>query len=170
MALRRGDRILVDTNVILEAHRVGCWRPMAMEFSLITVEKVIEETQTGHQNRLSDQIIEEAALRDSFQHIADPGRVERAAIDIEFPDHGLDDGEYHLVAYAATLCDEPAWLLNSPDKGTIRFCSRAEWLDRLISLQAMTDLLGLPHGRQLRGNYMQSWLDIEINKFRFGLY
>jgi hypothetical protein len=34
----------------------------------------------------------------------------------------------------------------------------------------MTDLLGLPHGRQLRGNYKRSWLDTEINNFRFGLY
>jgi hypothetical protein len=82
---------MVDTNVILEAHRVGCWRAMATEFSLITVEKVIEETQTGHQNRSSDQVIDEAALRDSFHHIADPGRVEQAAIDIDFPGHGLDD-------------------------------------------------------------------------------
>ncbi len=169
MALRRGDRVLVDTNVSLEAHRVGCWRPMAMEFNLITVEKVIEESQTGHQNRSPEQMIDEATLRGSFHHIAAPRRVERAAIDIDFPDHGLDEGEYHLVAYAATISDEPAWLLNSPDKGTIRFCNRAEWLDRLIALQTMTDLLGLPHGKQLRGHYTQSWLETEIAKFRFGL-
>ena len=169
MALRRGDRVLVDTNVILEAHRVGCWRPMATQFRLITVEKVIEETQTGHQNRSTDQNIDETALRDSFCHIAAPDKVERAAIDIDFPDHGLDDGEYHLVAYAATIGDEQAWLLNSPDRGTIRLCSRAQWLDRLVALQTMTDLLGLPHGRQLRGNYKRSWLETEINRFRFGL-
>jgi len=169
MALRRGDRVLVDTNVILEAHRLGCWRAMATEFSLITVEKVIEETQTGHQNRSTDQTIDATELRSSFDHIADPGLEQRAVIDIEFPDHGLDDGEYHLVAYAATIGDEPAWLLNSPDKGTIRLCSRAEWLDRLVALEVMIDLLGLPHGRQLRGNYTRSWLETEINRFRFGL-
>ena len=110
----------MDTNVILETHRVGCWRPMATEFSLITVEKVIEETQTGHQNRSTDQIIDETALRDSFDHVAASSLEQRAAIDIGFPDHGLDDGEYHLVAEAATISDEPAWFLKSPGFSELR--------------------------------------------------
>lgn len=170
MALNRGDRILLDTNVILEAHRVACWRAMVNEFRLSTVEKVIEETQTGHQNRSPELRIDELALRDSFETIAAPTREQLAIIDIEYPGHGLDDGEYHLVAYAATIENDAAWLLNSPDKGTIRFCSRAAWLDRLTSLQAMTATLGLPHGNRMRGNYTQSWLETQINQFRFGLY
>lgn len=170
MALQRGDRVLLDTNVILEAHRVGCWRAIASEFQLITVEKVVEETQTGHQNRSPEQNVDEHALRGSLHLVATVSREQTAAIDIEYPDHGLDEGEHHLVAYAATLRDQPAWLLNSPDKGTIRFCSRADWLDRLVSLQAMSDTLGLPHGKQLRGNYTQSWLETQINPLRFGLY
>jgi len=167
MALRRGDRILVDTNVIIEAHRVRCWRAVASEFRLITAEKVIEETQTGHQNRSPEQNIDEAVLRASFHQIHDVTRSQLAAIDIDYEDHGLDDGEHHLVALAASL-DGAAWLLNSPDNGTIRFCSRAEWLDRMVSLQAMTNTLGLPHGQRLRGNHTEHWLRRQINEFRFG--
>lgn len=170
MALNRGDRVLLDTNVILEACRVGCWRAVASEFQLITVEKVIEETQTGHQNRSPEQNVDESALREHLHHIAVVTREQTAAIDLDYPDHGLDEGEHHLVAYAATLGNQPIWLLNSPDKGTIRFCSRAEWLDRLVSLQAMTDTLGLPHGRKMRGNYTRSWLETQVNPFRFGQY
>jgi len=170
MALNRADQVLLDTNVILEAHRVGCWRAIASEFQLITVEKVIEETQTGHQNRAPEQNVDEAALREGLHHVAVVTREQLAAIDLEYPDHGLDDGEHHLVAFAATLGAQPVWMLNSPDKGTIRLCSRANWLDRLVSLQAMSDTLGLPHGKQLRGNYTQSWLETQINPLRFGLY
>lgn len=168
MALRRGDSILVDTNVIIEAHRVGCWLAMASQFKLITVEKVIEETQTGHQNRSPEQNIHEGELRAGFHQISAVTRVQLATIDLDYLDHGLDDGEHHLVALAASL-DDGGWLLNSPDKGTIRFCSRAGWLDRLIALETMTDMLGLPHGRRLRGNHTASWLRHQVNQFRFGL-
>ncbi|MDA3934204.1 MAG: hypothetical protein PF630_07770 [Gammaproteobacteria bacterium] len=168
MALQRGERILVDTNVIIEAHRVGCWNAMVSQFKLITVEKVIEETQTGHQNRLPEQNINEAELRAGFHQISTVTRTQLATIDLDYVDHGLDDGEHHLVALAATL-EDAMWLLNSPDKGTIRFCSRAGWLDRLTSLEAMADAHGLPHGRHLRGNHTNGWLRRQINQFRFGL-
>lgn len=168
MALRRGDWILVDTNVIIEAQRVGCWGAMASEFALITVEKVIEETQTGHQNRSPEQNIHEGELRSGFHRISAVTRTQLATIDLDYADHGLDDGEHHLVALASSL-DDAAWLLNSPDTGTIRFCSRVGWLDRLISLEAMTDTLGLPHGQRLRGNHTEAWLRRQINRFRFGL-
>lgn len=114
--------------------------------------------------------MDESALREHLHHIAVVTREQTAAIDLDYPDHGLDEGEHHLVAYAATLGNQPIWLLNSPDKGTIRFCSRAEWLGRLVSLQAMTDTLGLPHGRKMRGNYTRSWLETQVNPFRFGQY
>lgn len=168
MVPRRGDRILVDTNVIIEAHRVGCWRGMASEFRLITVKKVVEETQTGHQNRSQEQKIDQTDLRSQLSHIAAVERVQLAEIDIHYPEHGLDAGEHHLVAFARTL-KEPAWLLNSPDKGSIRFCSRADWLDRLISLEAMANVLGMRHASRLRANHTEGWLRHEINLFRFGL-
>lgn len=168
MAVRRGDFILVDTNVIIEAHRVNCWPAMASQFKLITVEKVIEETQTGHQNRSPEQNVHEAELRAGFHQIRTVSRRQLAKIDLDYLGHGLDDGEHHLMALASSL-EDVAWLLNSPDKGTIRFCSRAGWLDRLISLEAMADTLGLPHGRRLRGNHTEGWLRRQVNQFRFGL-
>lgn len=170
MALRRGDRILVDTNVTLESHRIDCWQAVVGEFQLLTVEKVIEETQTGHQRRSPEVQIDESTLRQTFQQIALVSRKQIAVFNLEHPDHGLDDGERDLVIYAASLSDEPYWLLNSPDKGTIRFCNEVNWLDRLGSLEAMAATLSLPHVSKLRGNYTASWLRQQINQFRFGLY
>jgi hypothetical protein len=169
MGPARGDRILLDTNVILAAHRQGCWAAMAGAYRLITVEKVIEETQTGQQQRRPEQNIDKADLRASFTHVASVTREQLAEIDIEFPDHGLDPGEHHLVAHAATLGVGDAWLINSPDKGTIRFCSRSQWLDRLISLEAMAERLGMRIADQLPTNFSESWLRQVINQFRFGL-
>lgn len=40
-------RVFVDTNVILEAFRVGCWSSLATTFSIETVEKCVEEALTG---------------------------------------------------------------------------------------------------------------------------
>lgn len=168
MTLQRGDLILVDTNVIIEAHRVRCWAGMANQFRLVTVAEVFKETQTGHQNRTEEQNVDPALLREQLSQIAEVNKTELATIDIDFPDHGLDPGEHHLVAYARTL-EEPAWLLNSPDIGTIRVCNQAGWLDQLISLEAMATTLGMPHRNQLRGNYTEAWLRREVNKSRFGL-
>lgn len=69
MGLECGDQILLDTNVILAAHRLGCWEPMAREYRLVTVEKVIEETQTGYQQRSPEQEIDETTLRASLSHL-----------------------------------------------------------------------------------------------------
>lgn len=41
-------RVFVDTNVILEANRVGCWTSICNRYSVETVEKCIEEVLTGN--------------------------------------------------------------------------------------------------------------------------
>ena len=51
--------VLIDTCVIFEAHRVNCWNNLANQFKLVTVEKVIEETQNGYLNRAASQTINE---------------------------------------------------------------------------------------------------------------
>jgi len=40
-------RVFVDTNIILEAVRTGCWMALTTTFSIETVEKCIEEALTG---------------------------------------------------------------------------------------------------------------------------
>ena len=41
------DRVFVDTNVILEAFRTGCWAAICERYAVETVEKCIEEALTG---------------------------------------------------------------------------------------------------------------------------
>ncbi len=45
----RGTPVLVDTNVIIESHRVGVWKALAGGYRVETVEDRVTETQTGFQ-------------------------------------------------------------------------------------------------------------------------
>ena len=46
--------VLVDTNVILEAHRTGTWRALTGGYRVETVEECVTETQTGFQRRRTE--------------------------------------------------------------------------------------------------------------------
>jgi len=46
-----GKRVFVDTNVIIEAHRVGCWNALCGSFSIETVEKCLQEATSGHSDK-----------------------------------------------------------------------------------------------------------------------
>ena len=61
MARHRGT-VLVDTNVILEAHRAGVWRALAGGYPVETVEECVTETQTGYQRRSPERRIDEPAM------------------------------------------------------------------------------------------------------------
>ncbi len=45
--VRHRGTVLVDTNVILEAHRTGFWPALTGGYGVETVEDCVTETQTG---------------------------------------------------------------------------------------------------------------------------
>lgn len=169
MVYQQGDIVLIDTNVIIEAHRIRCWNALAEHFNLHSVEKVIEETQTGFQNRSPEQDIEEANLRDSIAHIAIVGDVAIAAFNLAYGHPNLDDGERHLLVYADSLDVGDVWRLNSPDMAAVRFAHSQKWLDRLVSLEAMIDRFRIRTRRELRRNYTEQWLQSKKTDLRLGL-
>ncbi len=89
MSFRPGQIVLVDTNVIIEAHRTGCWKGLTGYFAIHTVEKIVEETQTGYQNRDPEQTIDEAALRKACKHIANISDTQRVQFQIDHPKAAL---------------------------------------------------------------------------------
>lgn len=151
-----GQIVLVDTMVILEAHRVGCWTPLAQFFALHTVEKVLEETQTGYQNRSVELEIDPRLLRSTFKNIVEINDLARAKFGFQYPGTQLDPGERDLAIYSGMLDPDQVWWLNSPDNATLRHAKSRGWLDRLVSLETMYKRLGrtLP----LRGNFTETWL------------
>jgi hypothetical protein len=49
--MTRGDIVLMDTNVIMEAYRTRCWGSLVNTFKVETVEKCWEEAATGDKRR-----------------------------------------------------------------------------------------------------------------------
>lgn len=164
--------VLVDTNVILEAHRVGCWVALSQYFALHTVEEVITETQTGYQNRAPEQTIDEATLRKQLRHVEPINETQQADLAIDYPDAVLDAGERDLVIYAGLLTQATpsisVWFLNSPDIATIRHAHRRQWLDHLISLEEMSQHLKLKAKLNLKNNYTRTWLSSQKIQFITG--
>lgn len=161
------QRLLVDTNVIIEAHRTGCWNTIANYFAIETVEKVIEETQTGAQNRSPETWIDEATLRGSMQFVVVITDEMRARFHEAFPTAVLDPGELDLLVYAGTLGAD-AWLLNSPDMAAVRHAHQRGWLDRMVSLESINGHLKGRLRFGLRDNYSEQWLSIRKARLILG--
>ena len=47
-SVRPGLVVLVDTNVIIEAHRTAAWAALIGAYGVETVEDCVTETQTGY--------------------------------------------------------------------------------------------------------------------------
>jgi hypothetical protein len=164
----KNDIVLIDTNVIIEAHRLNCWNPLAEYFNLHTVEKVIEETQTGYQNRKPEQLIDPNALRDSFGHIQTISELQVIKFDMANISQPLDAGEKQLIIYAHTI-QKKVWFLNSPDIAAVKYACKHGWGDSLISLEAMTKHLSCRLKVNLERNYTEGWLSQKKLQFNTGV-
>lgn len=162
------QRVLVDTNVIIEAHRTGCWNTIANYFHLETVEKVIEETQTGAQNRAPETHIDVKKLRASMHYVATVTDVMRAKFNEDFPGVLLDPGERDLVIYAGSIPVAEIWLLNSPDMAAVRHAYSRGWIEKLVSLEVLNAHLKGKLNASLRDNYSEGWLSSRRTRLILG--
>ncbi len=154
MARHRGTA-LVDTNVILEAHRTGSWRALAGGYAVETVEDCVTETQTGFQRRRPENRIDQAELRDRLAAVHEVGEVERAELAIRVSDIALDRGEASLWAHALGRGDD--WILCGPDRASLRCGVRLGCRERLVSLERLLDEAGHRPGTALREAYTSRW-------------
>jgi hypothetical protein len=156
VARSRGP-VLVDTNVIIEAWRVGAWRALCGGYQVETVEECVIETQTGFQNRRPEQQIERQTLLAGLKAVHKVSDAERAAALIRDGEIAmLDEGEKALWAHLLTRSD--AWVVCGPDKASLRIGIRANVRDRLISLERLLDDAGFRSKAPLRSAYRQDWL------------
>ncbi len=147
----------MDTNVILECHRIGAWPALTGGYDVETVEDCIVETQTGFQRRNPAQQITEADLRASLRAVHPVIDVQRAGVDLRAPDIALDAGERSLWAHA--LGRDDAWVLCGPDKASMRFGVRLGLRDRLVALETLLVDAGHRPKLALRPAYTAQWLN-----------
>lgn len=167
-------RVFVDTNVILEAFRIGCWSALTSTFSVETVEKCVEEALTGdpadprHVAVDRDVLVEGLAAR----HAVDKRTLARFAL-AHPASAGLDDGELHLLAWlhGQGLVATAKLLLSTADKAAIVAAGRLDWLDLVTSLEQLAQQAGVARMQldQMARHYRQQWLDEIKVKVRLGI-
>lgn len=156
-AVRTGGLVLVDTNVIIEAHRKGTWSVLSRGYQLETMEECVTETNTGFKLRRKEQDIDAGQLHGTLA--ADHAVSEREVVELDIKVAGtaLDLGEKLL--WARALARHSNWLLCGPDKASLRCGVRLGFRERLVSLEEILLTVGYRKGISLYENYTKAWLD-----------
>lgn len=139
-SVKPGQVILVDTNIIIEAVRVGCWSALTAHFRIETVAKCCEEARTGDLRRAGYVQVSEKDLqtRLTVHGVSD---IELANLALRDPDCSrLDDGERHLWAHGLGRNDE--WLSCCCDHAAVNAAVRLGWQDRLVALEELANHAG----------------------------
>lgn len=111
------ERVLVDTNVIIEAHRTRCWKGISNRYQLETVKMCLDETQHGRGTRSNyiEVPLESVSDRVVVHHLEEIERVTAALIpgfDV------LDKGEFEIMALVVTRKERCR--ICSPDAAAVR--------------------------------------------------
>ena len=161
MARHQGP-VLVDTNVIIESHRVNSWRALAGGYRVQTVEECVAETQAGAQRRRPQQRIDEEELRRSLSAVHSASDRVRAELALRKQDIALDLGEETLWAHA--LSRDDAWILCGPDRASLRCGIRLGFRERLASLERLLSNAGHRPRIALRPAYTRHWLQATLSE------
>lgn len=154
MVRHRGS-VLVDTNLIFEAHRTASWRALTGGYRVETVQECVTETQTGYQRRRRGQQIDEAELRERLGAVTTVDDRARAGLAVRIGELALDEGEACLWAHALGRDDD--WILCGPDRASLRCGVRLGFRERLVSLEALIEDVGYRPRVAFRPAYSREW-------------
>jgi hypothetical protein len=167
-------RVFIDTNIIIEAFRTGCWTAICNSFAIETVDKCVEEALTGNPDDPGRVHIDRDVLVGGLAARHAVGKRELATLALCHPEcQGLDDGELHLLAWlhANGLLPGALILVSTADKAAIVATGRLGWLDSLTSLEHLAQQSGVTRGQvdSLARHYRAGWLDEIRVKVRLGI-
>lgn len=162
--MKRGDRILIDTNAILEAHRIGCWKALCGFFSMETVQRCVTECGEGDPFREHHIPVDIDELEGQVKiHTATPVMIAELAAQSGGAFADIHDGEKHLLAYTMTQAN--AYLLCSPDKDCMRVGMILDILKWYVSLEKIAEKSGCRR-LALREQYTEKWHNDFCGKLR----
>jgi hypothetical protein len=153
--MQRGQVILMDTSVIIEAYRTNCWKAVTAHFSVATVEKCYEETLTGDPLRPGYVAVDPDDLRRGLVGRDSVSNAQRAALLLSLENaDALDAGERDLLA---CLLGRPGvWLVSCADRAAVNAALAMGFEDRLVSLDAIAKAAGARP--DLRRHFTEAWL------------
>jgi len=157
---RRDTVVLIDTNVLMEAVRTGCWNAVTGGLNIETVEECRDEASRGDRGRPSYVPVDSEALA-RIRIVHPVSAVERVAFAMKYADAGnMDAGERDLFAHAysrASQGDE-VWVVCSADKACVRAAVALGWHERMRSLGALAAAVGAHPRPALLDHYGERWL------------
>ena len=160
--MRHQGPVLVDTNVIIESHRVGSLNALTGGYSIETVEDCVKETQTGQHKRTRACQINAFKLRSKLAAVHSVSKAKRANARIRVEDIEIDTGELSLWAHAIGRCDD--WKFCGPDFASIKFGVRLGFGDHIMSLEKLLNDVGFRGKTPLRKHYKQNWLENALTR------
>ncbi|MBE0643506.1 MAG: hypothetical protein IH600_05460 [Bacteroidetes bacterium] len=156
--------VLVDTMIIFEAHRTGCWASLTGSYDIRTVEKVLEEALRGRKNR--EGYIEVNAEDFGTKVIVETVtelQLLQAFIENEQLAY-LDDGEKHLLTHLLSFDRSTSeFQVSTADKAAIHAACRLGLTDHLVALEELVRTGTLQIA--LKSQYTRSFLSAEKTKF-----
>lgn len=158
--------VLVDTNVILEAHAKQCWAALTGGHCIETVEMCVTETQTGRQQRAPELLIDESALRESLNDVHEVSDIEIAEVILR-GGNGLHDGERHLWAHALTRNDN--WAFCGPDTASLRFGYDNKMRSHFVTLEELLQEVGFRPALPIERHYGKKFHDDVMTKAVLGI-
>jgi hypothetical protein len=156
-------RVFVDTVVIIEAFRTGCWPAICGRYAVETVDTCVAEALSGNPESPGYIPVDAALLRGGLAAIHKVTRLEIATLVLEHPhSQGLDDGERDLLAwlYARGLDSEARILISTADRAAIVAAGQLGWVDLLICLEDLVEASGASRARlqDLARHHRREWL------------
>ena len=152
--MKRGDEVFMDTNAMIEAHRVKAWAAIANAFQLWTVNECLVEAASGDRLHQGYVPVDVETVKKTVR-IAEVPAAKQAQVATALP-VGLnpDPGERDLLA--AALAHPGAWVICSHDKAAMRAGYALGVLNQFVSLEQLGNLVGLhPAWRQ---PFTEKWL------------
>ncbi len=167
-------QIFADTNVILEAFRTHCWAAISKHFSIVTVDKCVEETLTGNPTNPRHIPVSATDLKTGLAAQYAVTRKQLATLVLTHPICStLDDGEQHLLAWllASELQPSLRIAITTADKAALIATYHIGWLDYTWSLENLARSAGVSKTNiaALALQYRDNWLSGIKTKIRLGV-
>lgn len=152
--MERGQIVLVDTNIVIEAVRTRCWNALVSYFTLETVDKCLEEARTGDPMRREYVAVDAEQLAGvSKAYTVNEQEKARLALDLPTADE-LDAGERDLFAHTFGRSD--AWIGSCADRAALKAAFALGWKDRMVSLEVLARFAGARP--DLKQHFREQWL------------
>ena len=166
--------ILVDTNIVIEAVRVGAWERLRAHESVVTVGRCCEEALSGKPGTPGRGPVTESHLAPPLT-VYEVSPVERALLLVTCEAAGtLDDGERDLLAHALTRREKGGnptdeFVIVCADQAAVRAAIAMGLGDHIVSLEEVLRDAGVKFDGELKRHYTRRCLHDWKTKHALGI-